>query len=79
MQNKGEIEYQKLNKDQRLIILVNTLQQWTVKYVTAWLLINLIFSYTFQIFWALRHQHLCYYWRHIYSCWYCRFFAVSLS
>jgi len=31
-----------MNKDQSLIILVNTLQQLIVKYVTAWLLINLI-------------------------------------
>lgn len=42
MQNKGEVECQKVNKDQSLIILVNTLQQLIVKYVTAWLLINLI-------------------------------------
>lgn len=41
MKNKGEVECQKLNKDQ-FDILVNTLQQLIVKYVTAWLLINLI-------------------------------------
>jgi len=42
MQNKGEVECQKLNTDESLVILINTLQQLIVKYVTAWLLINLI-------------------------------------